>query len=141
MVVKINKSVNDDLIKICEEGFPHEVCGVLIGNKKESNYFIQSSYICENLNKERASDRYELNPRDYIKAEDYAKSNNQAIIGIYHSHPNHPAIASETDKLYAWPDMIYLIYSIYDSKFKNLISWEINEKKDIFEEIETSIYG
>tara|TARA_Y100000768_G_scaffold115821_1_gene85493 strand:- start:454 stop:879 length:426 start_codon:yes stop_codon:yes gene_type:complete len=141
MVVKINKSVNDDLIKICEEGFPYEVCGVLIGNKKESNYFIQSSYICENLNKERASDRYELNPRDYIKAEDYAKSNNQAIIGIYHSHPNHPAIASETDKLYAWPDMIYLIYSIYDSKFKNLISWEINEKIDIFEEIETSIYG
>tara|TARA_B100000927_G_C16459698_1_gene467337 strand:+ start:1386 stop:1811 length:426 start_codon:yes stop_codon:yes gene_type:complete len=141
MVVNINKSVNDDLIKICEEGFPNEVCGVLIGNKKESNYFIQSSYICENLNKERASDRYELNPRDYIKAEDYAKSNNQAIIGIYHSHPNHPAIASETDKLYAWPDMIYLIYSIYDSKFKNLISWEINEKKDIFEEIKTSIYG
>ena len=139
MVVKIKRQINDKLIEICEKGFPNEVCGVLIGKKNKEIFIIHDYYICENLNKERSIDRYELNPIDYIKAEDRAKKSNASIIGIYHSHPNHPAIASETDKMFAWPDMAYLIYSIYDGKFKNLISWQIDESEDIFAQINTEL--
>ena len=139
MVVKIKRQINDKLIEICEKGFPNEVCGVLIGKKNKEIYIIDDYYICENLNKERSIDRYELNPIDYIKAEDRAKKSNASIIGIYHSHPNHPAIASETDKMFAWPDMAYLIYSIYDGKFKNLISWQIDESEDVFAQINTEL--
>ena len=139
MVVKIKKRFNNKLIEICEEGFPNEVCGVLIGKKDKEIFTINDYYVCENLNKERSVDRYELNPIDYIKAENHAKKITSSIIGIYHSHPNHPAIASETDKMFAWPDMAYLIYSIYDSKFKNLISWQIDESKDKFVEINTEL--
>ncbi len=139
MVVKIKRQINDKLIEICEKGFPNEVCGVLIGKKNKEIFIIDDYYICENLNKERSIDRYELNPIDYIKAEDRAKKSNASIIGIYHSHPNHPAIASETDKMFAWPDMAYLIYSIYDGKFKNLISWQIDESEDVFAQINTEL--
>ena len=139
MVVKIKRQINDKLIEICEKGFPNEVCGVLIGKKNKEIFIIDDYYICENLNKERSVDRYELNPIDYIKAEDRAKKSNASIIGIYHSHPNHPAIASETDKMFAWPDMAYLIYSIYDGKFKNLISWQIDESEDVFAQINTEL--
>lgn len=139
MVVKIKRQINDKLIEICEKGFPNEVCGVLIGKKNKEIFIIDDYYICENLNKERSIDRYELNPIDYIKAEDRAKKSNASIIGIYHSHPNHPAIASETDKMFAWPDMAYLIYSIYDGKFKNLICWQIDESEDVFAQINTEL--
>ena len=139
MVVKIKRQINDKLIEICEKGFPNEVCGVLIGKKNKEIFIIDDYYVCENLNKERSIDRYELNPIDYIKAEDRAKKSNASIIGIYHSHPNHPAIASETDKMFAWPDMAYLIYSIYDGKFKNLISWQIDESEDVFAQINTEL--
>jgi len=139
VVVKIKRQINDKLIEICEKGFPNEVCGVLIGKKNKEIFIIDDYYICENLNKERSIDRYELNPIDYIKAEDRAKKSNASIIGIYHSHPNHPAIASETDKMFAWPDMAYLIYSIYDGKFKNLISWQIDESEDVFAQINTEL--
>ena len=139
MVVKIKRQINDKLIEICEKGFPNEVCGVLIGKKNKEIFIIDDYYICENLNKERSIDRYELNPIDYIKAEDLAKKSNASIIGIYHSHPNHPAIASDTDKMFAWPDMAYLIYSIYDGKFKNLISWQIDESEDVFAQINTEL--
>ena len=138
-MVKIKRQINDKLIEICEKGFPNEVCGVLIGKKNKEIFIIDDYYICENLNKERSIDRYELNPIDYIKAEDRAKKSNASIIGIYHSHPNHPAIASETDKMFAWPDMAYLIYSIYDGKFKNLISWQIDESEDVFAQINTEL--
>ena len=139
MVVKIKRQINDKLIEICEKGFPNEVCGVLIGKKNKEIFIIDDYHICENLNKERSIDRYELNPIDYIKAEDRAKKSDASIIGIYHSHPNHPAIASETDKMFAWPDMAYLIYSIYDGKFKNLISWQIDESEDVFAQINTEL--
>jgi len=139
VVVKIKRQINDKLIEICEKGFPNEVCGVLIGKKNKEIFIIDDYYICENLNKERSIDRYELNPIDYIKAEDRAKKSDASIIGIYHSHPNHPAIASETDKMFAWPDMAYLIYSIYDGKFKNLISWQIDESEDVFAQINTEL--
>ena len=72
MVVKIKKRINNKLIEICEEGFPHEVCGVLIGKKDKEIFTINDYYVCENLNKERSVDRYELNPIDYIKAENHA---------------------------------------------------------------------
>ena len=117
-MVKISKTINNKLIGICEKGFPYAVCGILIGNKKNSNYEIENFHECENMNNERANDRYELNPRDYIQGEKIAKNLGSSIIGIYHSHPNHPAIASETDKLYAWPEMVYMIYSIYIIKKK-----------------------
>jgi proteasome lid subunit RPN8/RPN11 len=139
VVVKIKRQINDKLIEICEKGFPNEVCGVLIGKKNKEIFIIDDYYVCENLNKERSIDRYELNPIDYIKAEDRAKKSDASIIGIYHSHPNHPAIASETDKMFAWPDMAYLIYSIYDGKFKNLISWQIDESEDVFAQINTEL--
>ena len=96
--------------------------------------------MCIRDSTKRAVDRYELNPKDYIQGEKIAKDLGSSIIGIYHSHPNHPAIASETDKLYAWPEMVYMIYSIYNNRYKDLISWEINEKEDIFQEMTTDIY-
>ena len=139
-MVEISKSINDKIMRICEKGFPYEVCGVLIGTKNNNKYIIKDFYDCENLNKARAADRYELNPKDYMQGEKIAKDLGLSIIGIYHSHPSHPAIASETDKLYAWPEMAYMIYSIYENKFKNLITWEIDEIKDEFIEIETRIY-
>ena len=140
MVVRISKTINDKLIEICEKGFPNEVCGILIGSRKNSGYEVENFHKCQNMNTKRAVDRYELNPKDYIQGEKIAKDLGSSIIGIYHSHPNHPAIASETDKLYAWPEMVYMIYSIYNNKYKDLISWEINEKEDIFQEMTTDIY-
>ena len=51
---KNKKRINNKLIEICEEGFPNEVCGVLIGKKDKEIFTINDYYVCENLNKERS---------------------------------------------------------------------------------------
>ena len=131
MVVEIPKFLNDKLISICEEGFPNEVCGVLIGKIINNNYKISTSMACKNLNEKRSTDRYVQ--KDYIKADKEARKQNLDIIGIYHSHPNHPAIASDTDKRLAQERYIYLIYSIYKKKYTNLLGWILNEEEDKME--------
>ena len=53
MVVRLSRAVNNDIIEICKDGFPNEVCGVLIGKMEEDDFQISSFVACKNLNKER----------------------------------------------------------------------------------------
>ena len=60
-MVIIKEEINNQLKRICEVGFPDEVCGVLIGKIEDNNFVFSDFKICENTNHERSIDRYELN--------------------------------------------------------------------------------
>lgn len=130
-MVTISKAVYEGIIKHSEGGFPHEVCGVLIGNGTKVETFKQ----CRNLNTKRAHDRYELDPLSFQEADTWARENNKEIIGIYHSHPDHPSRPSETDRVAAWPDWIYLIVSINGAKYNDGHAWVLRDSDSQFEEV------
>src|SRR5215203_3608823 len=71
--------------------------------------------------------RFEISPKDYLRAEHFADENNMQLLGAYHSHPNHPALPSETDRLSAQPYFSYIIISIYDQEVKDIRSWRLNQ--------------
>ena len=129
-MVKIFKSAYDGIIKHAEFGYPNEVCGVLIG--KEG--IITSFKECINLNTERARDRYELDPLSFKEADDWARLNRMEILGIYHSHPDHPSCPSEFDMERAWPDWVYVILSIEVYKYKDGRAWILEDFDSPFEE-------
>jgi proteasome lid subunit RPN8/RPN11 len=62
-----------------------------------------------------------------MKAEQYALLYDTTLIGVYHSHPQHPAIPSEHDLKQALPFFSYIIVSVLDGKSDNLFSWRLNE--------------
>ena len=123
MVVKINKESYAGIIEHAEAGFPHEVCGVLIGSGGEITEYRK----CNNLNTERAHDRYELDPGSFNEADKWARDNGLEILGIYHSHPDHPSIASETDRQRAWPEWVYIILSIYKGNYNDARAWVLED--------------
>ena len=53
--------------------------------------------------------------------------NNMEILGIYHSHPDHPSKASETDRRRAWPEWIYIIFSINSGKYNDARAWVLED--------------
>jgi proteasome lid subunit RPN8/RPN11 len=55
------------------------------------------------------------------------------IIGIWHSHPDHPARPSETDRAAAWEGWSYLIASVTKHGVADLRSWRL-QGKDFVEE-------
>jgi proteasome lid subunit RPN8/RPN11 len=55
-------------------------------------------------------------------------------LGIYHSHPKHPAIPSETDRLAAQPFFSYVIISVIDKDTIDLRSWLLNDERQFEEE-------
>lgn len=123
MVVKIVNSTYDEIIKHAEAGYPEEVCGVLIGK----NGSITNYKECRNLNRERARDRYELDPIFFKEADDWVRLNSMEILGIYHSHPDHPSRPSTFDRERAWPDWIYIILSINHSKYSDGRAWILHD--------------
>lgn len=129
-MVKISESSYNAIIKHAEAGFPHEVCGVLIGR----DHTVADYKKCNNLNTERAHDRYELDPLSFKEADDYSREIGKEIIGIYHSHPDHPSMASETDRQRAWPEWIYIIFSINEGKYNDARAWILEDSGEKFYE-------
>ncbi len=118
-----------------ERGYPDEVCGVMMGDGGVVSEFAE----CRNLNTERAHDRYELDPLSFNSADTAAREKNLNIVGIYHSHPDHPARPSETDRVRAWGGWGYLIMSIEKGSLKDSTLWYLNEETGQFERADFSV--
>jgi proteasome lid subunit RPN8/RPN11 len=92
------------------EGYPHEICGIMLGPRGEG--WVSEVRRARNIIVERARDRYEIDPRDHIRIQKEADAASLDIVGYYHSHPDHPAQASRFDTERAWAGYVYLIVSI-----------------------------
>jgi proteasome lid subunit RPN8/RPN11 len=75
-------------------GYPLEVCGVLLGRDGRVEGVVRT----ENRERERPRVRYEIAPEDLLRIQREARARGQEILGFYHSHPDHPARPSETDR-------------------------------------------
>lgn len=105
-----------------EAGYPHEVCGVLLGRGGDSPV-IEEAHACPNLNQQRSRDRYELDPAAQLRIEKSARERGLDVLGYYHSHPDHPALASDTDNSLSWEATYYLIQAVSQGRCGDLRAW------------------
>ncbi len=125
--------VRDAVEKVCENArasYPHECCGLLLG--KEG--LVLEAVKVKNTDTERAQDRYEIDPREFLMVEKEAAKRGLTVIGIYHSHPDHPAEPSEFDRTRAWPEYFYLIVGVRGGKETVLRCWRLGNDEVFVEE-------
>ncbi len=72
--------------------------------------------------------RYSIAPEDMLAGMREARRRSLDIIGIYHSHPDHPAIPSECDRALAWSQYSYLIVSVEQGTAIDCRSWALNDQ-------------
>ena len=114
--------------------FPDECCGFLFGVEKRDERLVTDVLIVNNATEGDKKRRFEISPKDYMKAEQYAEKNNLQLLGIYHSHPNHPAVPSEHDRVAAQPWFSYIIISVINKDVDAIRSWRLNENNQFEEE-------
>lgn len=73
-------------------------------------------------------DRFTIDPRDLLHAQRYSRDRQWDIIGIYHSHPDHPAHPSERDRVAAWSSYSYLILSVAQGNTVDYRSWILDDQ-------------
>lgn len=129
----IEKALVDDLIALAEP-LKEECCGFLFGYESLEDRIVSKTMVAENV-ADNKIDRFEISPMEYLKAERFADLNNLRLLGIFHSHLDHPAIPSESDRLAAYPDLSYVIISVTNQKFKDIRSWRLNASTRFEEEL------
>lgn len=107
-------------------GYPHETCGLLLGRSNGGCNDISEAIQVDNLNTRRAHDRFELDPGGFQAADARAREQGLDIIGVWHSHPDHPAEPSETDRSQAWPEWSYIIVRVTATGARELRSWRLD---------------
>jgi proteasome lid subunit RPN8/RPN11 len=130
--VNLPDQVRGQLESWAETGYPLETCGVLVGRRVSNQIFIDRAVSARNVTTVRPHDRYQLDAHDLVEADQAAEADEMEIVGIWHTHPDHPACPSETDRLQAWEGWSYLILSVRNGHTAELRSWRLKGKQ--FEE-------
>jgi proteasome lid subunit RPN8/RPN11 len=112
-MLKISKADYDLIRWEAQRSYPHECCGILLGNVVDGHRVVTMMVTCENMRADSPTNRYSINPEQVISALKLARNRGENIIGFYHSHPDHTPKYSSTDLAEAhWFDCSYVITSI-----------------------------
>lgn len=133
-MIRFDEDVRIQMEKHAVADFPDECCGFLFGLENADG--LRTISVLQEVVNAKEGDkrrRFEITPKDYIKAENFAISSDLLFLGIYHSHPNHPAIPSEHDRAAAQPYFSYVIISVMQGDVSHTRSWRLNDES-IFEE-------
>ncbi|MCS7261943.1 MAG: M67 family metallopeptidase [Aquificaceae bacterium] len=136
-MLRIKSSALQKIVAQAERDYPYETCGLLLGKSEGSLRTVFGVYETPNANPDRKHDRYEIAPQDYLLAEKKARQFGLDIVGVYHSHPDHPDIPSQFDLERAFEGFSYIILSVSKGKVTSYRSWELQERRFVEEEVIT----
>lgn len=133
-MICISTEIKNELLNDALRTFPDECCGFLIGSEKSDNRYIEEILVIDNAKEGDKARRFEITPKDYLRAEEYAEKKQLSLMGIYHSHPDHPSLPSEHDRIAAQPFFSYIIIAVRKSEFVSIQSWRLNDDFQFEEE-------
>lgn len=121
-----------------ESAYPDECCGIMLGQMADDVKTLVEVWQTENTWSAKADSypngelgttksRYAIAPAVLLQAQRKARDLCLEIIGIYHSHPNHAAVPSEFDRIYAWQRYSYIIVSVHEGKACELLCWSLDD--------------
>lgn len=135
MTLALSTELRTLLERWAHASYPHEACGLMIGERGNTGIVTKRVVQAKNLNRERAHDRYEMDPLDFLAADTEARALGQEVLGVWHTHPDHPARPSEVDREAAWPDWSYVIVSVTGAGVQDVRSWRLNGNNAFDEEV------
>jgi proteasome lid subunit RPN8/RPN11 len=128
----------DAIRQHAETDYPNECCGVLLGALSGENPLaeevrtVTSLYPVSNSWGEGSDRRYLISPDTMFDLLRREREGEFVILGFYHSHPDHPARPSVTDRDWAVPWYVYLIVSVLGGRSSRLTAWQLDEDGESF---------
>jgi proteasome lid subunit RPN8/RPN11 len=133
MSLTISRELLESIREHGKTAYPNECCGVLLGRIENSGKSVVKLRPMENAREDSPRNRYLISPRDLLEAEKAARALGLDIVGVYHSHPDHPARPSEFDREHAFPWYSYIIVSVHGGEPLDLTSWTLRDDRTAFD--------
>jgi proteasome lid subunit RPN8/RPN11 len=141
--MKIRKAQVDAICSHALSGYPFEVCGVLLGRNgapgsSRDGATVDQAVAVVNRETEAPRVRYQIAPEDLIRIQREARDAGREIVGYYHSHPDHPARPSETDRRIAAEGLsdgvIHMVVGVERGERATPSAWVFRDAQQHFEE-------
>src|SRR6059036_4255900 len=117
-----------------EADYPHEACGLLGGMLDDDSGVVVQLVPLANQRTDAARNRYLIDPEAFRRAQARLDRDGLEVLGVYHSHPDHPPAPSAFDREHAWPWLSYVIVGVARGHAGELKSWVLADDRGTFEE-------
>jgi len=117
-----------------KETYPEECSGVIVGMNTGEIKVVVDVWRADNTHEDERSRRFLIDPLVYMKLEQQANERGMDVLGIYHSHPDHPSEPSEYDREHAWPNFSYIIASVSSEQVEDMRSWVLKDDRSGYDE-------
>ncbi len=109
------------IVDVAEAAYPEECCGLLAGIRNNDAAITATTVTrvidSANVAQDRRRDSFEVDPKVRFDLMRELEGSDEEIIGHYHSHPDHPALPSQTDLSMVYePELVWLIISVRDGQ-------------------------
>jgi proteasome lid subunit RPN8/RPN11 len=92
------------------DAYPEECCGLLVGRRAGATWTVYRLAPSANVAPADRHIRFEIDPAILLREQRRAREGGEALIGLYHSHPDGDPAPSAEDQRRAWqPDQAWLI--------------------------------
>jgi proteasome lid subunit RPN8/RPN11 len=113
-----------------EATYPEECCGFLVGKVPSdpggASRRIHRIAPMENRMEGAKGRRFVIPPEDLRQFETSLEGSGEAVVGFYHSHPDHPAVPSLFDQEHAWPWYTYFVVAVDHGHAGELGAFELD---------------
>jgi proteasome lid subunit RPN8/RPN11 len=117
-----------------EADYPHEACGLIGGHAGEDRKIAVQLVPLSNARLDSRRSRYLIAPEAFRRAEALLARDDLEVLGVYHSHPDHPAVPSAFDREHAWPWLSYVIVGVARGQAQDARSWTLADDRGAFNE-------
>lgn len=121
--IHLAEDVLEAIREAARAAYPYEGCGALVG---PAGGPVLESLSLPNVEEDKPRVRFSVSARDYMAVEDAAEAKGQVLLGFWHSHPDHPARPSETDRRYAWEGLLTLVIAVAKGEPRDLTAWAVD---------------
>jgi proteasome lid subunit RPN8/RPN11 len=130
--LRIPRALAERIEEQARQGYPLEVCGVLLGDDRT----VRDVVPVANRETESPRVRYQIAPEDLIRIQRDARDTGREIVGYYHSHPDHPARPSETDRRVAAEGLsdgvIHVVVGVAEGVRTEATAWVFHDRDQAF---------
>ena len=136
-MLKVTQEILEEIQAHGVASYPSEGCGLLLGHIEDGANVTEAIFPVPNRweNEDEKGYRFLIHDQDMLQAELAAAALDLDVIGIFHSHPDHPPDASPRDLAWAaWSGYSYLITEVRDRRPGHSRSWQLLIDRSGFEE-------
>jgi proteasome lid subunit RPN8/RPN11 len=133
-MIRLTDEANEVIRAHGRESYRDEACGVLFGKFDDDAKIVLRAAPMTNAREDERHRRFVVTPDDYRRAEAEASRSGLALLGFYHSHPDHPAFPSQYDLEHAFPFFSYVIVGVELGEPKEMRSFVLSEDRSVFRE-------